>query len=142
MVVDWIEVTDCKVQGLLRAHRLRTREAGREHQRSAGDNSMQHVISPKLTTLSLGGSTAGVMPLPLTFDLGPLTSFESLCPLNHLEHRVMNASVGSDKVCGRGVESCAVHPGHAPTGLLDDERACSHIPGLEALLPEPVEAAS
>ena len=41
---------------------------------------------------------------------------------------------------GRRVERRPVHPGHAPAGLLDDQRAGRHVPRLQVLLPERFEA--
>src|SRR5688572_20439821 len=59
-----------------------------------------------------------------------------------LEELRMERGVAGEELALAYVERLAAEPGHDATALLDDQRPRRHVPRLEQILPEAVEAPS
>src|SRR4029453_15909933 len=60
----------------------------------------------------------------------------------HVEQRRVERAVGGHDLAPAPPRAAAVAIGHAPAGPAHDQPACGHVPGLELVLPEPVERAA
>src|SRR5678815_1772885 len=67
-------------------------------------------------------------------------SIRPVSSTNDIDHPGMDAAVRGDDLAEPRVERIARERCHAPTRFLDQQRAGRDVPGIEADLPEAVEA--